>query len=385
MKRVILMVDAAADFPFPELEDRTPLQVARMPHARRLAGEGCNGVLKRTRSEADASRALLAEACGLRPADAADLRWGPVAAASLGVGPEPDRMYVLCRFVSHDSEEELQSPVTPSGVGEQNGLLSDMERWIAERCGESARLHSLSPGRFVLDVAAEGMTWPRMPVGYDHLRTLKRLPPRIRDMVRAAEEGLAGHSVNAVRLDLGEPPINGMWCWSGGTVVPPPGELDFPQALVSSDPLVEGMARCWGRTFLSMDDPYGLDRPDAAFDMAGMIRMLEAHEEVVVWLPAPFSTRKYEGAAEKVRRLDAVDYYVTGPLRALLEEWRPCRLLLTAAGVRHRGRPEKGPAPCVLWGDGVASDDVTSWSETDSPGGSLATPKFSKLLELLRQ
>jgi 2,3-bisphosphoglycerate-independent phosphoglycerate mutase len=104
----------------------------------------------------------------------------------------------------------------------------------------------------------------------------------------------------------------------------------------------------------------------------------------VVWIPAPFSSTRYEGVEEKVRRLDAVDYYITGPIRDVLRKRGDGRLLLLAAGLRHRGRPEKGSGPFVLWGEGVEPDRVEAWNESAAMEGALGTPKFPALLNILR-
>ncbi|MDF3130316.1 hypothetical protein P0Y35_13995 [Kiritimatiellaeota bacterium B1221] len=385
MKRVAILVDAAADLPYPELQDQTPMQQARLPFARELASEGRCGALKRLRPEADASRALLAEFCGVPEAVARDLRWGPMAAASLGLPVSADRVYILAGFVSID-EHQVQMPVHPSSLEEQQHLLEDLQKGLSETDGRAVELHSLSLGRFVIMLqAGEGEVWPRTVVQYGRKSFLKRLPARLTRLLQKAEATLKGHPVNTVRLDLGEAPVDGLWCWSGGANVVTPDVQPFRQALVTQDPLAEGMAKMWKRTLLQMENPYNLSRPDAGFDVFQMMQILENHDEVVIWVPAPFSSRKFEGSSEKVRRLDAVDYYVSGPVKAILEEMQPSRLLLLAAGVRHRGRPERGAAPFVLWGEGIASDSCQDWTEIECTQGSLGSPKVKKLLEIFRK
>jgi 2,3-bisphosphoglycerate-independent phosphoglycerate mutase len=385
MKRVALLVDAAADLPYPELQDLTPLQQARLPAARELAAEGRCGALRRMRPEADASRALLAECCGLTDPQARDLRWGPVAAASLGLPLNAGRMYVLAGFVQVD-ENQQQHPVHPSSLEEQAQLLTDLQVWLSKVDSLGCRLHHFSLGRFVLELHGVDEDWPLSQVQYARKLFIKRLPARLQTLLDAAKSCLQDHPVNQVRLDLGEAPIEGLWCWSGGSSVISAAPLPFRQALVSPDPLAAGMAGHWHLPFLKMEDPYALDRPDAAFDVFEMIKLLENQDEVVIWIPAPFSSRKFEGSSEKVRRLDAVDYYVTGPVKAILEEMQePSRFLLLAAGVRHRGRPVRGAAPFVLWGEGLKADACPRWTEIDSLAGSLGTPRVIKLLEIFRK
>lgn len=385
MKRVALLVDAAADLPYPELQDQTPLQQARLSAARELAAAGRCGALRRIRPDADASRALLAECCGLSDPVARDMRWGPLAAAWLGLPLAADRMYILGGFVQVD-ETLQQHPVHPAGAEEQTQLLADLQAALSAADPLGCQLHSFCPGRFVLELRGVEEDWPLSRVQYARQLILKGLPARLRGLLDAARRCLQDHPVNAVRVDLGEPPIEGLWCWSGGRegVTRPP--QPFRQALVSPDPLAAAMAAHWQLPFLKMEDPYRLDRPDAAFDVFEMIRLLENQDEVVIWIPAPFSGRKFEGSSEKVRRLDAVDYYVTGPLKAILEEMSPpSRLLLMAAGVRHRGRPVRGAAPFVMWGAGVKADSCPRWTEIDSLQGALGTPRMTKLMEIFRR
>ncbi|MGA0333485.1 MAG: hypothetical protein ACO3N7_05620 [Kiritimatiellia bacterium] len=384
MKRIALLVDAAADLPYPELQDETPLQQARVPFSRELAREGRCGALRRMRAEADASRALLAECCGLSDPQARELRWGPVAAAALGLEISPETVYLLAGFVSIDDLEELH-PAQASTLEEQAQLLYELEGILSEADGAEVRLIPVQLGRFVLALQNRGEVWPRSRVEYGYQGWLNRLPPRMKRLLERAKSALAGHPVNSVRLDLGEAPLDGLWCWSGGGQVEKPPPLPFRQALVSPDILARGMSQLWDRRFLGMENPYTLNRPDAAFDVFEMMKLLEDQDEILVWIPAPFSGGRFEGSSEKVRRLDAVDYYVTGPLKAILEEMQPSRLLLLAAGIRHRGRPERGAAPFVLWGEGISADDCGSWTELESLQGSLGTPKLIKLLEKFRK
>ncbi|MDA3873932.1 MAG: hypothetical protein PF795_08215 [Kiritimatiellae bacterium] len=383
MKRVALLVDAAADLPFPELQDQTPLQRARQPYARRLAAAGACGALRRMRPEVDASRALLAELCGVSSEEARALRWGPMAAAALGLPLDGARLYLLGEFISVD-EQNLQGPVAPSSLEEQEHVLRDLDKALSEVDRGEVHLHGLTRGHFVMELSGGRSTFPVSQVEFEHSGFLKRVPTRLRKLLEAAERCLSAHPVNQIRLDLGEAPLDGLWCWSGGREVPIPDSPPFSQVLMSPERLVEGMARQWNRAFMPMPDPYSLNQPDAGFDVGKMLRLLEKHDEVVIWIPAPFSGSRFEGPEEKVRRLDAIDYYVTGPVQAILEEMESSRLLLLAAGVRHRGRPERGAAPFVLWGDGISPDACPAWTETDGMEGALAALSFQHLLEHFR-
>jgi len=383
LKRVILIVDAAADFPCEELRDQTPLDVARSPNSRALAEEGKAGVLRLTAHDSSHAMSRLCEVCGFDSKSAAEIRWGPLAARAAGLDPDSSRFRALGHFITVH-EDCVGGPGFPDSVAEQEELLSLLCRELG------VNFLSFGNGRFVFDMPRfEGglpaSLTPTDLTGKSISKASKGWPEALSSLLQRAEALLGRHPVNYVRVDLGQNPLNGIWLWSGGTLSGVSQSSGIPgQAMMSCEPLALGLGQALGLPTMGMDSPYSLDRVDAAFDVADFLKLLERNEEIVVWVPAPFARGPNEGPEEKVRRLDAIDYYITGPIRAILGQRDDSRLLLLSAGIRHRGLPEKGRAPFVLWGEGVAPDAATAWSEREGLLGSLGTPKFSTLLNLLR-
>jgi 2,3-bisphosphoglycerate-independent phosphoglycerate mutase len=389
MKRVIVLVDAAGDFPYAELRDQTPLDVARSPNARALAEAGQCGALKLTAQNSSHAMAMLTEACGYPAKSARSIHWGPLAARAAGGHPDSSRFRALAHFVTQ-LDGEVTGVVFPHSDAEQAELLAKLEQTLSASLGSEIRCISFGKGRFILDVPRfEGVPTikftPKDLPGKSLDKLTRSWPEILRKAVMLGSEVLGDHPINGIRLDLGENPINGLWLWSGGSlsgVSQSEGLRD--QAMMSCEPLALGLADALGLPSLTMESPYGLDRIDAAFDVGEFIKLLRRADEVVVWVPAPFARGPHEGPEEKVRRLDAIDYYITGPIRAVLETEMPGRMLLQAAGIRHHGRPEKGRAPFVLWGEGLPADGAKAWSEREGLRGDLGSPKFSTLLERLR-
>ncbi|MCC5847106.1 MAG: hypothetical protein JJU29_03350 [Verrucomicrobia bacterium] len=390
MKKVILMVDAAADFPSSALRDQTPLETARCPHARALAEEGRGGALKFTARQSSHSMSMLGEVYRDEGVELDRVRWGPLAGRSLGWDPDSSRYRALGHFVTC-MDDVITCAAFPHALSEQNALLEALGDALRVELSPTVRLASFGKGRFVVDLPLleignlDSLT-PADVVGKSMSKLRRRLPAPLETVHRVAEEVLRTHAINQVRLDLGENPLNGIWMWSGGSLS---GVTRHPQAhrkaLVSCEPLALGLAKALGIEALDMENPYGLNQIDAAFDVGAFLEMMGRCDEITVWIPAPFARDQAEGPEEKVRRLDAIDYYVTGPIRAILEDQPHARLLLLSAGVRNRGRPEKGRAPFVLWGDGVPADETQGWHERDALRGALGVPKFANLLETLRR
>jgi 2,3-bisphosphoglycerate-independent phosphoglycerate mutase len=152
--------------------------------------------------------------------------------------------------------------------------------------------------------------------------------------------------------------------------------------MFSTDPFVRGLAAHCGVPFDLLPDPYQKGEP---FSMEGIMEALEKQQEVILWIPAPFSSERFQEPQEKVRRLDQMDYRLLSPIRKMLQERGQVRFLLAAAGVRHRGRPERGSAPFVLWQQGLRADAASGWTEADAMEGSLGAPRWAALLETFRK
>ncbi len=384
VKRIILLLDAAADFPFEELGNRTPLQLARMPTARQWAEQGCGGVLRLQHSSTDASRALLGECCGFPQLKAQSIKWGPVAARGLGLSPQSSRTRMLCQFVTYNEQDE-RFPERPSSDEEQEQLLSDLEGALRDYSGKDVKLHSLQRGRFVLDWPEQIEIPEREKTGWRRSLRPTKFPVELKNLLQHAEEVLEAHSINIVRLDLGENPLQGIWVWSGGSGDMFPDQLGFSQALCSPDPLVKGLASMLGLPFVSMKEPYLQKDEFAAMDLSRVHDVLRSSEELVFWIPAPYSTSPFQDAEQKVRMLDAVDFRVLTPLAELADRMGSLRILLMSAGLRHRGRPEKGLLPFLLWGEGVEADSQKAWNEADSREGGLGQLRLPALLERFRE
>jgi len=383
MKRVLLLVDAAGDFSYPELQDRTPLECARMSTASSFAKEGKVGGMRIRHAGPDSSRALLAEAIGFTSRASSKLRWGPLGVLAAEQPWEAGRVAYLAHFVHIDSEGH-QYPLSPSSKDEQHQLLQELEQDLKDSLPEAdVRMIGLSLGRFVITLSASHHWLSASPVAYHYRGFLQRLDPVLRSVLEQIQFFLEFNSLNQLRLDLGEVPISGVWCWSGGHRIPEPPSLDHSRVLVSPDPIVKGLASLCGSSFAELPDPY--HPPTQEFPENQMQELLQDHDEMIVWLPALFASEEFQEPQEKVRRLDEMDYRLLAPFRKILENEEGVRLLLAAAGVRHRGRPERGTAPCLLWGSDVAPDGTAQWTESASVEGSLGTPRWSSLLETFRK
>ncbi len=108
MKYVVLIGDGMADYPLKDLDNKTPLQVAKKPNMDKLALNGCTGLLKTVPEGMEpGSDVANLSIMGYDPEKYYTGR-GPLEAASMGVNLSKDDVAFRCNFIT-----------------EKNGILDD--------------------------------------------------------------------------------------------------------------------------------------------------------------------------------------------------------------------------------------------------------------------
>jgi hypothetical protein len=208
---------------------------------------------------------------------------------------------------------QLGSPVPlPLDAEDRDELVGSLNRHFADR---GFRLHAAERGGWLCEFPPE-LRWaakePAAAIG-GNLRELQPVgpdAPRIRALVNEAQMLLHDHPVNARRAARGEPAVNSVWLWGGGSA----GErrARAEGTLVSDDDWLGGLWRLHG----------GAARPVAA-----LAEVLARDGDAVRVAIAPDATGC--GAAAELARLE---HLVLEPLRAALVAGR-----VTAATVSTGG------------------------------------------------
>ncbi len=385
MKSIVLIYENVADQPQPELDGRTPLEVARCPAATRLVSEGWGGHLgKPARGPAGSAESVLAHLCGL-PAAADLVARGPLEAAAAGCD--------LAGY-THAYRGDL---VTSDG-----GLLRDGRpaRWTLQETVLLAqsiqqmfdparvRLHAHGPGRVAVLARAEGEGLdagraPWLLEGEEVEKPAGRSSALIGEMMEKSAEVLARQTINDVRVDLGENPASVLWLWGGGPLarVAPPAAGRV--RLVTQSAMAAGLARLAGMDVEPLLDPWSAAQPHDVVDPDRFRAWLHASDRLVFYVEAPPAL--YRGAArEKVHVLERMDKLLTQPLLDLFRRVKERRFLL--AGVEAAapaGAAARMPCLLALWGSHMEPDRVTHWDEPACRGGRLAGLAVQEIARLL--
>jgi hypothetical protein len=137
------------------------------------------------------------------------------------------------------------SPAPDISPAEAQALAETLNRHF----GESLQVHALAPARWYarIEPPPEAHT---TPPGTAHGRDMRAHLPsgrdatRLRALMNESQMLLHGHAVNAAREARGEPALNSLWFWGGGTI-----ETSAARpfsAVIAGDPLARGLALAAG-------------------------------------------------------------------------------------------------------------------------------------------
>lgn len=397
MKKILVIIGSAADRPCPELGDRTPLQVARLSEATRFATLGRGGCLapladlERVRPEA-----LLARLMGVDlAAEAPRLAMGPLAARGAGIS------LAGCSFVFVGNLVTLDGPVlrdslTPLSIEETTTLLEAARPlWNQSQFD----LRPLGPGRLAVLCRRETAEYgaglhPAQREGeeVDVMVPAGAGSTELVELLRATRELLGDQPVNDVRVDLGDNPANGLWLWGGGPPIRPLRALERvrpPSDLFTNSTWAQGLA-----TILDMPHhefpvawPGGEQAPPI-FPVAPLVKVLQADRMPVLYIEPPRDGGRFGSSpTDKVRALEYLDRHLLAPLYTVMEAYRPCRVILVAAGAGPVDVPggDVPAAPLVISGDEVGPDDISRWDEASGRTGSLGSLPPGQVMELFNQ
>ena len=335
MKYVIVLPDGAADEPLPQLDGRTPLQVANIPHTDWVARNGRMGrVVTVPGGFTAATDVATLSLFGYDPAKYYTGR-APLEAAAQGLTAGPDEIIFRCNFVTvldglmkdftadHIAQEEADRLIADlnelfsgrqlsfhTGVSYRNLLIAGSVADLVVTC---APPHDI-PNQPVVD------HWPR-GAGADRVKSI---------MDRAAEM-LTDHQVNRVRSEQGRRPVTNIWLWGQGQ----PTELEpFAErfgcsgAVITGVDIIRGLAVCMGMKLIEVPGATGYIDTNYRGKGEAAVSALDEFDLVVVHVEAPDEAGHLGDAAEKIKALEQVDEFVVGPLLESVRRYDRWRILI---------------------------------------------------------
>lgn len=263
MKYILIIGDGMADNPVLELGNKTPLQVADIPHIDALASKGEIGnVLTVPKKLPAGSDTAILSIFGCDPTWCYTGR-APLEVAAAGVKLEPGNAAYRCNMVTledadvpYEEKKILSHSANSIEADESIVLISYLFdepefKAAAEKAGMVIH-KSPSYRHFAVQKKADltGIVLipphdhlgekigPLLPSGCENAKVLK-------DLMILAHKKLNRHPLNEKRRAEGKKPANGIWFWAEGTAVELPSfykNYSKTGGVISAVPLCHGIA-----------------------------------------------------------------------------------------------------------------------------------------------
>jgi 2,3-bisphosphoglycerate-independent phosphoglycerate mutase len=371
-KRVVVIMDGAADEPQPELGGITPLQAARMPHSDRIARDGICGLAQTIPPEMEPGSDIAA--LSLLGYDPRRYHTGraPLEAASLDLPLNPEDVAFRCNLVTSDGLTLIDYSAGEIATADAHLLIGVLNDKLA-----TSRIH-FHPG----------VSYRNLMVWRDGSPEVRTIPPHdiigqpiephlpegdgdavLRQLTFDSLEVLDGHDINKRRRDQGRKPANMIWLWGQGRKCQLPSfpvTRGMPGLVIAAVDLVKGVAKCAGLSAPEVPGATGNLDTDYSAKAAAAIKALGSYDFVVVHIEAPDEASHQASPERKVWALEQIDGKVVGPLLEQLERLPGSRIMIvsdhyTKISTRTHARE---PVPFALLG--LSRDRAEAFDERNA-------------------
>jgi len=294
VKYIIFLADGAADFPVPELGNRTPLQVAKKPAIDRIARLGrCGSFVTVDEDMPPGSEVANLTVLGYNAHECYQGR-GVIEAASMGVKLNDTDIAMRCNLICIADGRIKNHSAGHISTPEAHKLVRHIDRYIG---GDDARFFPGISYRHLL-VLDQGSTDFECFPPHDHVgekvEDLMIVPKsdeakptvdRLNDMIRCSWELLPRHSINEERVKAGKDPANSIWFWSQGRkpkMETLKEQYGITGAVISAVDLVKGLGVYAGLDVTDVSGATGLIDTNYEGKADACLKALEDHDFVYV-------------------------------------------------------------------------------------------------------
>lgn len=377
MKYVILLCDGMADRPFPQLQDKTPMQCAHKPAMDALAAAGRVGMVKTVPD-------------GMTPgSDVANLSVlgydvracytgrSPLEAANIGIELADDDMALRCNLVTLSEEENYTDKHMDDycagdiGTEQADALVKTLQEKLG---GGEFDLHTGTAYRHCL-------VWHHAPDEIGKLTPPHDIPGQpiaqhlpqneaLLELMRRSVEILKDHPVNKQRIQNGQRPANAAWLWGQGRrpqLQPFFERYGKTGAMVSAVDLLKGIARLSGMRVCEVEGATGyIDTNFGGKMQAAYDALADGCDFVYIHVEAPDECGHRGEAQNKVHAIEQIDKQILAPLLQKLPALGDFSIMIlpdhpTPLTIRTHAAD---PVPYLLYrSNAPAQSGVSQWTE----------------------
>ncbi len=371
-KRVIIIMDGAADEPQPDLGGRTPLEAARIPHCDTIAREGICGLARTIPHEmGPGSDIATLSILGYEPARYHTGR-APLEAASLDVPLDSEDVAFRCNLVTSDGATLIDYSAGEIPTADARALIDVINEKLAS---QRLRFYPGVSYRHVM-VWREGS--PEVKTTPPHDIIGQPIEPHLPegdgdDMLRRlmfdSLELLDAHDINKRRRDEGKQPANMIWLWGQGRRCELPSfplARGTPGVVIAAVDLVRGVAKCAGLAAPTVPGATGDLETDFGAKAEAALDALSGTDFVVVHVEAPDEASHQASPERKVWALEQIDREVVGPLLNRLQALPGGRIMIISDHYTKISTKTHAPEPVPFAVSGLPPDAAEAFDEQNA-------------------
>lgn len=395
MKYLLIAIPGAADQPAEPLGDKTPLELAKIPHLQHFAKVGKVGQIKLMSDHLDPSSDISFLNLLGYDADQTYTGRGPLEAASLDLNLDENEIAFRMNFITEADGKMADSTSGHISTKEARALINFLNKRVAS---DFVRFF---PGSGYRHVAVL-----KDSQGYEALsaRTLapdaivgKRLDEHfpkgpgeelLKKLMFDTKLLLQDHEINQVRLDLKENPANMIWLWGQGkmpSLEPFQKRHNVSGAVFAGMEYAKGTARLAG--MLAVDTGVLYEETDKDYEtIAGLaVDALKEKDFVCVHLNGCDEASRLGDSRAKISALEGMDFFFLSKIKKYLDHNKDTRLMIHTvhASPWQLRRHTRDWAPFVIAGKNVMADDIEKFSEVTARVSELKFKKGSEGMNFL--
>ncbi|MEO0020386.1 MAG: cofactor-independent phosphoglycerate mutase [candidate division WOR-3 bacterium] len=388
MKYIIFLGDGMADYPVPELGNKTPLQVAKKPTIDSIAKMGrCGSFITVPEDMPPGSEVANLTVLGYDPKKYYQGR-GVIEAASLGVRLEPDDVALRCNLIciqegkiKNHSAGHITTEEAALLIEEVNRQLSNPDvrfypgftyRHLCVLKNGSPEVECFPPHDYVGEKALELLPRAKKPDAETTARIL-------RELILKSWEFLPGHAVNLNRTLQGKDPANSIWFWSPGKKpqMPTFKELyGLSGAVISAVDLIKGLGVYAGFDVINVPGATGLIDTNYEGKADACLDALKDHDIVFLHLEAPDEAGHSRDVKQKIQAIELFDSRLVARVMKGLKEGQieaTVAVLSDHPTPVSKGNHTHGPVPVAIYNPRLEPDEVDRFDEQSVLKGRLGT------------
>jgi 2,3-bisphosphoglycerate-independent phosphoglycerate mutase len=397
-KYIIVVGDGMADYPIPELNNKTPLQVAHKPNMDSIAAKGKNGLLKTVPDGmTPGSDVAILSVLGFNPQRYYTGR-GAFEAAARGIQLNEYDAAFRCNLITEKNGVLADYSAGHITSNESHQLIAVVKK-ACEKPGIIEFYSGLDYRHFlILRNAPLALKVKCMPphdaIGAKIAAILpKAKTPEagktanlLREAIQKSKDILESHPVNAARQKTGQNLGNMIWPWGAGVKPSMPSfkeKYDLKAAVISAVDLVKGIGIYTSMKVIEVPGATGREDTNYEGKADAALKALETNDLVFVHVEAPDEAGHAKDYRLKVETIEDLDRRLINRILKGLKEPYVIAVLPDHPTPIKIGTHAKDPVPFTIQSPWLEADGVQKFDEESAKKGGFGLVENEGVVALL--